>query len=72
MKSTKAMQISTGVLVQVTTETKYGNAEALTFVPHASIWEKYVSETGATVGIFKLGDQTPKGRDWLVISREIR
>ena len=46
MKSTKAMFTGNGVVVQVTTQQKnidltYSLAEALTFVPGASILEKF-------------------------------
>jgi hypothetical protein len=42
MKSTKAMKVGTGVVVQVTTQQRnpdgsYAVAEALTFVPHCGI-----------------------------------
>jgi len=40
LKSTKAMQVVGGVVIQVSTETKVGLAESLVFVPHAKITEK--------------------------------
>lgn len=44
MKSTKVMQLPTGCMVQVTTETFHGVAEALVFVPGGKLTE---DETGA-------------------------
>lgn len=49
MKSTKAMQVSGGCVVQVTTQQQnpdgsYAVAEALTFVPGARIIENFVDE----------------------------
>ena len=54
MKSTKAMQAGTSVVVQVTTQQKnpdgsYALAEALTTVPNAVIMEQVDSETGEVV-----------------------
>ena len=54
MKSTKAMQAGTSVVVQVTTQQRnpdgsYALAEALTTVPNAVIMEKVDSETGEVV-----------------------
>lgn len=44
MKSTKAMETGNGVVVQVTTETSKGVAEAVTFVPGTCIMTD--AETG--------------------------
>ena len=46
MKSTKAMSVGNGVVVQVTTQQRnkdnsYSVAEAITFVPNVKIYEKF-------------------------------
>lgn len=69
MKSTKAMDVGVGVVVQVTTQQKnpdgsYAVAEALTFVPDAEIIEFYC-DTEAT-------DKTLDSGPRVVSSREIR
>ena len=53
MKSTKAMEVPHGCLVQVTTQQRnadgsYAIAEAVTFVPGVCILEEVDSETGVT------------------------
>lgn len=49
MKSSKAMNVGSGCLVQVTTQNKDNVAEAVTFVPGVKIVEKTADDSGEVI-----------------------